>query len=541
MTSPISRRHLLAVAPAVALSQDVLSQTIAATAAEGLLLQAGVHRIGRDTIVRGDVHLEPGARIEVARGATLTVMGDFSAPISHVFTGDGRIDLSQSRAIEAYPEWWGAIGENGAFDCAQAIEACLASHSLTRLGAHSYFVSRTIAVERTNRRIIGSGQRWTGPGTATRIVLTGSGDVLRLGTMRKPASVNDFVQGLLISDLQLTRANPAAGSGHDAPSGVRARFILFSEIVRVDSAESVNGFAVSGAVRSFFRECSAFRSPAGGNRSSVFRGFACDGNTDIGLAGGNASIFFVDCNARTGGEPRLTENVGMLLDGAYADTVVSNFETAAVAVGIRMSGKASAMGRPKQRTGFIDVRIVGPILDQCSQVGIEVTDTSDHALIDITDPYVALGPDGRAALSFNGSRGLLSVRGGQLVGWADRELVGVDAVASDGLDISGLKLLNLRTPVRMQRCRDLSLDVAINLPEGGSGRPAVQLSDCAEGHVRARVKGAVGAFGEGLLVSGAQSASLSVDSAAISPSAVGGADRRVRLDRAPATAVSLRS
>lgn len=542
MTMNLSRRNLLAVTPAAALmSQSTAVAQGTIDGAGGLLLRAGTHKVSGNRLIKGDVVLEPGARIELAPGSRLSILGDFAAPISQVFFGNGTVDLNQSRAIEAYPEWWGAVPEDGAADCAPAIQACIAAHPITRLGAHSYFTGRTLVVDRSNRRIIGSGQRWTGPGGGTRIVLTVAGDVLRLGTVRRPASVNDYPQGLLVSDLQLTRSRPASGGGHEAASGLRARFVLMSEITRVDSAENVNGFAVTGAVRTFFRDCSAFRSPAGGDRARQFRGFACDGNTDIGLAGGNASLFFIDCNARTGGNPKLDENVGMLLDGAFADTLVSNFETAAVAVGIRLSGKASALPRPKQRTGFIDVRIVGPILDQCTQAGIEVSDTSDHALIDITDPYVAVAPGARAALSFSQSRGLLTVRGGQLVGWADQDLAGVEAIASDGLDLSGLKLLNLRRPVRMNRCRDLNLDIAINLPDGGAGGPAVHLNDCGEGLVKARVKGASGAFPAGVLVSGAQTGALSIDAAGISPVAVGGAAARLKTDRTPPGLVVQRS
>ena len=538
----LSRRHLIAFAPAAAIPGAALSP--AGPGEAGRVLAAGVHRFDRSTTIAADLRLDPGARIFVARGATLTLLGSFAAPVAHIFTGPGTIDLSRARLLEAYPEWWGAIPEDTGADSAPAIQACLAAHPAMRLGPHSYYCSRTIAVEQSSRRIVGSGQRWLGPGQGTRIVLTGTGDVMRLGTLRRPGGINDFVQGVVISDLQLTRTQPAAGDGLDAAAGLRCQFILFCDISRVDSAESVNGFVASGTVRTYFRDCSAFRSPAGGNRSKIFRGYVCDGNADIGLAGGNGSVYFVDCNARTGGRLDLADNVGMLLDGPFADTYLANFETSAIATGIRLAGNASAQGRGRQRSGYADTRIVAPVLDQCTAVGIEITDTSDHALIDISDAYVASAPGSRATMLLNQSRGLVTIRGGQLLGWFAAERgsfpIGLDAADSDGLDLSGLKLLGFREPTRMTRCRDLRLAAAVNQPDRRSPSPAVQLTDCAEALVAVSVKGREGAYAAGVQVSGGQSRSLAIETAVISAPAVGGEQRRVVLDGAAPDQVSVR-
>lgn len=538
MTSSVTRRTLLAVAPASLLAADAIAQSLV-DGAGGLRLQPGVHRIDRDTVIRSDVVLDPGARILLANNARLQFLVAFAAPVAPVFSGAGTVDLNASRTIEAYPEWWGADGESGA-DCIAAIDACLAAHPVMRLGAHSYFVSRTIAIERHNRHLIGSGQRWIAPGSGTRIVLTGGGDVMRIGTLRKPGSINDFVQGVMVSDLTLTRSVPAGGGGHEAPAGLRMRYCLYVDVSRVHSAENINGFALGGVVRSYLRDCSAFRSPAGGTASSVFHGFACDGSVDIGLAGGNASIYLVDCAASTGGQPRLTESVGLWLDHAFADTYAANFETAAMATGIRLSGRATGMRDSLLRTGHADVRILAPVLDQCSDIGIEVSDLSPHAMIDIADAYVTSSSTGRVTLSFDRARGLTSVRGGQLLVGPGTAAVGIAATNSDGLEFAGVKLLNYRSPVRMTRCRDFSLSVAINLPDGGAGGPAVLLSDCSDGTANARAKGPPATFTAGVAVTGGTTRSLVVDASGISAAAVGGEQNRVTFAGVPANAVRIR-
>ena len=535
----LTRRTLLAVAPASLIAADSTAQLLVDGATAGLRLVSGVHRIERDTVIRSDVVLDPGARILLANNARLRFLGAFAAPIAPVFSGAGEVDLNASRTIEAYPEWWGADGESGV-DCIAAIDACLAAHPVMRLGAHSYFVSRTIAIERTNRRIVGSGQRWYAAGSGTRIVLTGSGDVMRIGTLRKPASINEFVQGVMVSDLMLTRSVPGGGGGHEAPAGLRMRHCLSCDVSRVHSAENSNGFALGGVVRSYLRDCSAFRSPAGGTASSVFRGYACDGSVDIGLAGGNASIYLVDCGASTGGQPRLTESVGLWLDHAFADTYAANFETAAMATGIRLSGHATGMRDGLLRTGHADVRLIAPVLDQCSDIGIEVSDLSPHAMIDIADAYVTSSPTGRATLSFDRARGLTTVRGGQLLVGQGVATVGIAATDSDGLEFAGVKLLNYRSPLRMTRCRDFSLGVAINLPDGGARGPAVALTDCADGIVTPRVKGPAGAFAAGVSVTGPATRSLAIDTSAIGADAVGGDQNRVTWSGVANGAVRLR-
>jgi hypothetical protein len=534
----ISRRNLIAAASTSLLASSAVGSSVSdlEAAKSGLRLLPGAYAITRNTVIRVDVALDPGASFSIAAGATLKFLGHFAAPIGQVFTGPGRVDLSEGRTLEAYPEWWGARPESGQ-DCIAAMDACLAAHPIMRLGPHSYFVSRTLVVERHNRHIVGSVQRWLGPHTGTRIVLTGTGDVMRIGYLRRPGIINDFLQGVMVSDLQLTRDKPATGTGHGAPAGLRIRHALYADICRVWSTESINGFAIGGAVRTYLRDCSAFRSLRGG--TPIFRGFACDGSTEIGAAGGNASLYLVDCNASTGGEPPLDECVGLLLDGAFADTYAANFETSGIAVGMRLSGQAGTLSRAKQRSGHANVRIIAPVLDQCTDVGIDVRDTSEYALLDFSDSYVASAPGARAAMRFENVRGQTTVRGGQCIGWTSESAAGIIANNSEGLDFEGLKLLQFRTPTRMTNCRDLSVGLSINQPEGKSNLPAIILTNCEDALVKVRIKGSPSAFSSGIAVTGTRTHSVNIISSAIRESTVGGVDRRVITSDTPSNAVRI--
>jgi len=126
-----------------------------------------------------------------------------------------------------------------------------------------------------------------------------------------------------------------------------------------------------------------------------------------------------------------------------------------------------------------------------------------------------------------------------LTGWTSQSAVGILAEQSEGLDFSGIKLLQFRKPARLTACRDLSLGLAINQPEGGGDGPAVSLNDCAEALVTTRVKGAPASFTAGILVAGARTHALNITLSTIRDESVGGNNRRVVTAGVPASAVTL--
>jgi parallel beta-helix repeat protein len=78
---------------------------------------------------------QPGAVIEVAPAATLTVNGEIHAGQRRLFTGDGTVDGSLARR-PALPQWWGAKGD-GTSDDTAALQAALAfSRVFLPLGAY---------------------------------------------------------------------------------------------------------------------------------------------------------------------------------------------------------------------------------------------------------------------------------------------------------------------------------------------------------------------------------------------------------------------
>ncbi len=359
-----------------------------------------------------------GTRFDIAAGATLTLTGDLIAGASRLFTGPGRVDLARSRIVAARPEWWGAVAGDPAIDSAPALHACLAAHPAMQLGVGDYHLATTLRIDRPNRRVWGIG-RAKGFGGTRLLLHGGGGAVVLVGSETGPASVNDFLWGIDLRWLELGRTSAplrATGGPGDAV-GLRIRHVVDSVFEGVRASEHAVGFSLTGAVRSFLRDCTAFRSVPGA-AGDTFTGFDMDGRVPPPAiaTGANASLYLIDCAASIGGDPRLRVAAGCRLTGTLSDTFIDRFETTAIDVGILVDGRRDALTAAQRANGHVDLHIRGVVLDQCRDAGIRLTGLSDAALVDIVDPYVALSPAGTAAIDIADCGGGIDVSGGQLIG-----------------------------------------------------------------------------------------------------------------------------
>ncbi|RSV42510.1 hypothetical protein CA234_06835 [Sphingomonas sp. ABOLE] len=501
------------------------------------ILPAGVHRVVADQTIDGDLQLQPGAVLDIAAGATLRVLGEFAAPVARVFTGGGRVDLNQSRTPHAHPEWWGAAPGNGAVDSLPALAACLAAHPVLHLLAADYFLSDTWVIERPFVRVSGAGFRGTVAGAGTRLVMTnGTADVLRVGPARRPRMVNDYPQNIVVTGIALCRSAPVAGNPANPPAGMRAQFLLFARFEEISAAEHGIGFVARGLVRSQMSNCVAFRSIPGTQRGAPWRGFFLDGTQAIGLAGGNASLFLTDCNATIGGDPALGDNVGLLLEGAFADSFITNFETAGPATGIRVDGQTAEIGG-RARDGHVNLHLHMPVIDQCGAIGIDIRDTSPQALIDISDPYVAAAPSAQAAIQCVAQRGAISIQGGQLVGGTNSRsgghAAGLLARDSAGVQVNGLKILEHVAPVVLDRCQGFAVQAWVGASRDMRA-PAASLRQCGRGSVALLLGYGRPAYSAGVELD-TESRRIRIDASGLDDAALlGGADSRVRIGNRPA-------
>ncbi len=478
---------------------------------DGLVLPPGRWRVDADLTLNSGLVLSPGARIDIAAGRRLTVQGAFSAPVEHVFTGAGTVDLNRAALVAAHPEWFGAQPGNGAADSLPALRACLAAHPVMLLRADDYYLSDTWAIERPFVRIWGSGYLGRVQGEGTRLIVkSATADVVRVGPARQPGAVNDFLQAVDLRWMNLGRTERVSSGGGREPAGLRAQYVLLCQFEGLSSRENGVGFAAVGAVRSTFRDCIAFRSIPG-LTAGTFRGFHLGGLDQVGLAGANGSVFLTDCNVSIGGSPGVADAVGLLLDGGFADSFITNFEATSLATGIRVNGRRAEMGGAAV-AGHANLHIRMPIVDQCRAVGIEIADTSDYALIDISDCYVAVAPGAEAAIRCTDARGSTSIVGGQLIGRSDKggQAAGLAIANSRGIDTTALKIMDFARPVVVHRSSAVRLNGHISNPAVKSEGAAVTLADCRTTAVDMRAGGMARAFSDGVSITGARSESLRV-------------------------------
>ena len=212
-----------------------------------LVLAPGITRVTANTVVKVDLMLLPGAVIEVAAGRTLTLLGGLIAPLGHIFTGPGRVDLGRSRLVCAHPEWWGAAPGDGSRDSLPALNACLRAHPAMRLLAADYFISDTFVVDRGFCSVTGMGFRGTQPGDGTRLIVTnGTADVMRVGPETSPGAVNAFLQNIAVRGLALSRSVVPDTAGGRMPAGLRAQFLLFADFREISAFEHGAGFVALG-------------------------------------------------------------------------------------------------------------------------------------------------------------------------------------------------------------------------------------------------------------------------------------------------------
>lgn len=531
MTMPVTRRALASMLATSAATAAAVRAPAQSPAAPGELaafppdtvLPAGLHRVRANLTIKGDLVLLPGARIDIAHGATLTVLGAFSAPVGPVFSGGGRADLNRSRTPAAHPEWFGAKTDNGAADCLPALRACLAAHPVMHLRAADYWMSDTFVVDRPFVRIRGAGYRGADQGQGTRLLVrSGSADVLRVGRDRAPGSVNDFLQGVDIRGMELGRTMPVAPGARGEPAGLRLRYVLHCQFEGLSARESGIGFTATGAVRTYLRDCIAFRSLPG-TTPGTWRGFQLGGFEEIGLAGTNGSVFVTDCSASIGGAPGVRDSVGLLLEGGFADTFVINFEATALETGIRIDGAAARMGG-RAVSGQANLHLRMPVIDQCGSVGIDVHDTSEYALIELTDPYVAVAPGAAAAIRFAGTRGATTITGGQLIGRSasgNSAVTGLHARSASGIDVTGLKIADFARPVSLTGCTGIALAGQVHNPLVRSAAPAVFLQQCHYIRIALGISGQPRAFATGVILAEAPRGPVSIDAALIEDAAIG--------------------
>ena len=148
-----------------------ISRANAVAGARTIYLPSGFCRITANIKLATTLHFDSGAQFTIDRGVTVTIQGDFVAPLRRIFSGAGSVVFDNSRVVPVlHPEWWGAV-HDGTTDDSAAIQAAVNSVSagqVIELQTGVYAIGTALSIDRSltlrGRNRLSSELRWTGAG-----------------------------------------------------------------------------------------------------------------------------------------------------------------------------------------------------------------------------------------------------------------------------------------------------------------------------------------------------------------------------------------
>lgn len=480
-------------------TSDYANFNDALTAATGkTLIVNSTISISANTTVASTVfmRIENEGLFNIATGITFTINGPFDAGIYQIFNciGTGKVVFNSSFTEFGYPEWWGAITGDGSTSVATAnlaaINAAIIALPIIKFQRADYFVSNTVQVRTSHVRLEGQSVRYGGTNMCTRIIVTsGTADTMFVGLTSNPGSINDFAQQIYISHIEVTRSQtivpPASGYEINGCAGIRLQFALYVYMEHVKASEHTMGFVYNGVVQVHQKLCESFRSASGATTvNDFFWGWYINGYANIGLAGGNGSIYFTDCGSSVGGAPALSSSCGFFMNGGYADTFLQRFETAYMDIGIQASGLITSSNATLKKTGNVDLHIISPVIDQFKQNGLVLYAGSDYANITVIDGYYA--PNSAASsgscIEIRDSGGTVNLQGNQCICWGVSGTKGIYIKNANGVMSDGNMILGALNPIVMDQAYHCRITDIINSPNE-IGNAAVSMTSSSRNYV----------------------------------------------------------
>jgi hypothetical protein len=133
-----------------------------------IVLATGTWNINNNLTITNNIIIPQGAVLNVASGKTVTIRGSLNAGLYKIFSGSGTVILA-SNIREAYPQWWGALG-NGTEDDTIAIQSAI--NSLSSIGGTVFFAPGHYKTTSTITIGNGTSSAWS---TLKPVTLRGSG------------------------------------------------------------------------------------------------------------------------------------------------------------------------------------------------------------------------------------------------------------------------------------------------------------------------------------------------------------------------------
>lgn len=518
-----------------------------------VLITSGTYRLGGDYTFYKPVIFMPGAIIKTPHNLTFTSTIDAEAYQIFDMTGSGIVTLSNGGPQTiGYPEWWGARKNNNGPGVADkniaAINACIAACAETIFSSGDYWISTPIRVTTSYRTIRGPNRGPVGGNQKgiTRIILSsGSANVMEIETQGLPVSSSLWIQEIIVENLCIHRSImpicPALGSEATGPKGISVRNTVWVQLRNVWTAEHYIGVYINNTIRTRLWETVSFRSQPASNTTAGpdrFFGFFQDGFGGS-FAGGNASTYYQECTTLQGGNPfPRSEMIGFFMNGANSDTYMLRCETTAVGTGVLIDG-AGVTGS-QIRSGFADVFLTEFVIDQFSEAGIKILNTSDWTAIAVNSGYsapagTALAPNPSAGLHIENCTGLISCSNYQNISWPSPSCRGLYIKDSTGVRSVGGMWVESERPIELDGSNSCSVEDGVRNVNVATTQAAVLLTNSDKNYVKSTIYGDAGRYTIGVDVPSGSSYNeintTGVDSAAV----VGGVSNVLRINGSSVT------
>ena len=444
--------------------------------------------------------------------------------------------------VTGYAEWFGARTNEQDFDCRQAIEAALDLCVCVRLKPGSYHCHDTLVSRLPGRKLIGSGIHYAGDDrTATRVVVKGGDvDIFRMGPDHPPlglaggVDINRLHLEMLVEGIEFNRTAPPSTDAR--PRGVVVRHCQDPVVRRVKSQDSVVAFAWEGTIDLLMEDCRATRArPGVGGAPDEFVGYhATTANPALTDINGNASARIVRCIGSCTGA--VANSTGLLLDGRFTDHSIVEFETATIAVGIRIVGGGAAADRGTNQSirRNANVEIVRPWIDQFVSVGVRIDGLDKFGIVRISGGYFGPSAPATACIYDIGSQGTVLI-GGEvemaMAATSGKNCRGVLAIGSTRLLI-GDGVTVMESSFRafdLSGCADVR-HMGATVNEQVVLERHTLLNDATACVIRPAMSGAASKVVCAVEITGGRTAACTIDLAAMNPAVLQGSDAIARRD-----------
>lgn len=368
----------------------------ASNAGNNVLVPAGTYKIASSISLSSNVQFLQGAILNIQAGVTVTFNSGIVAGVYRIFNciSTGRVVFNTQYLREGYPEWWGALTNNGTADCTAALSACVLACPVTILQLADYWINTTWTINTENRVIKGVIE--TNTSTLARILTkSATADIIVVGPATNPGSINAMTKHIKIQDITVWRGTPptppASGNEINGPAGIRFRYLLNCEFINILSYESSLGFAFENQVQNHYYGLQAFRSVAGTTSTNdIFWGLALFANSTYGLQ----SIYWQDTLVSVGGSPPLSSSQGVAVAGHFTDNYFLRIECNFVDIGFGVNSVGDSVPS-------IDSYIFGGVFDQVKAYGVVFNGLATGSMVSVENCYAVVGNFGTAVAAFN--------------------------------------------------------------------------------------------------------------------------------------------